>query len=393
MPEYINSAQKNSLEPAVPLWALGFRPFFLFGACAAVILMALWLWVLNGHPLQTITPLWHAHEMIFGFGTAIAAGFLLTASQNWSGIRGVHGTHLLTLTALWLSGRIVLLLPWPWLAAGVDLLFLPLLFVRLWPYLSTEKQKRNRVFLGLFGLQFIGNLLYHLELIGTGLTLARPGLYLALHVFLLMIVVIGGRVIPAFTRNAIPNAHVTSWPWLEKTGFALALGWLLAELIWPNSQPGRWLALVTALAQGLRLWGWRPWQTWRNPLLLILPTGYAWLVVGFLLRGLPLTWAPPLSAATHAFTAGALGVMMHGMMTRVSLGHTGRTLKASHSMVIGYLLLNLGALLRVGVPWLLPSWSLQGMLWAGLLWIIAFGLYIRECTPLLISPRPDGKAG
>ncbi|PKL77130.1 MAG: NnrS family protein [Candidatus Melainabacteria bacterium HGW-Melainabacteria-1] len=376
-----------------PIWAIGFRPFFLLGGLAGVSLLLLWVWVFSGHPLVALTPLWHAHEMLFGFGPAIAGGFLLTASQNWSGMRGVHGRQLMGLAGLWLLGRLALLLPWPGLAAGLDLLFLPALMISLWPYLSGAGQQRNRIFLVLFGLQIAGNLLYHLEMLGTGLTLARSGIYLALHVYLLMILVIGGRVIPAFTRGAIANARISSWPWLEKGGFALVLAWLLLELIWPAAELSHWLALAAGLSQLLRLWGWRPWQTWRKPLLLILPLGYAWLVAGFLLRGLPPQWAPPLSLATHAFTVGAIGVMMHGMITRVSLGHTGRELKASGLMVTGYGLINLAALLRVAVPWLLPSFYMPAMIWAGLLWALAFGLYVWECAPYLLGPRPDGKTG
>lgn len=389
MSEPVSSSQRFR----APVWALGFRPFFLLGGLAGCGLLSLWLWVLTGHALTQITPLWHAHEMLYGFGTAVVAGFLLTASQNWTGMRGVHGRRLAILAALWFSGRLAMAAPWPWLSAALDLLFLPALLLALWPYLSLEKQKRNRVFLVLFGLQILGNLLYHLEQLGSGLLTARAGVYLAMHVYLLMILVIGGRVIPAFTRNAVSGARVTSWPWLEKLGFGLALAWLLSELLWPASEPGRWLALVTGFSQFGRLLGWRPWQTWRNPLLLILPVGYGWLVAGFILRGLPLAWGPPVSAATHAFSAGAMGVMMYGMMTRVSLGHTGRTLTASRRMIVGYLAVNLAALLRVGVPWLLPAYYQQGLIAAGLLWTLAFGLYVWECAPILLAPRPDGKEG
>ena len=381
----------KTAEPAV--WALGFRPFFLLAGCAGALLLGLWLYVFAGHTLTTITPLWHAHEMLYGFGTAVVAGFLLTSTQSWSGQRGVHGPRLMTLAGLWLAGRLVLLGPWPWLAAAVDLLFLPVLLMMLWPYLSAASQKRNRVFLVLFGLQMLGNALYHLELLGVGPALARSGIYLAMHVFLLMIMVIAGRVIPVFTRNAVPGARLESWPWLEKASFALAAAWLLAELIWPQAEAARWLALAVAASQALRLFGWHPWQTRRNPMLWILPLGYAWLVLGFLLRGLPAAIAPPLSVATHAFTTGTMGVMIYGMMTRVSLGHTGRVIKASRRMLAGYALINLAALLRVFVPWLLPAGYRHGLLCAGLLWIIAFGLYVWECAPMLLAPRPDGKAG
>lgn len=383
------ASETNAIQP---VWGLGFRPFFLLGALAGTGLLGLWLYVLAGHPLARIGPGWHAHEMLFGFAAAVLAGFLLTATQNWTGIRGVHGSRLMLLSGLWAAGRLAMLAPWPMLAAGLDLLFLPALLLSLWPYLSAAKQKRNRVFLLLFALQIGGNLLYHLEslaMAGTG----RQGLYLALHVYLLMIIVIGGRVIPAFTRNAISEARLRSWPWLERGGLLLAGSWLLADLIWPASGVTRWLALALAAAQGLRWLGWFPWQTRRNPLLWILPLGYAWLILGFLLSGLPAPFAPPVSVATHAFTTGAIGVMMYGMLTRVGLGHTGRSLAASKRMIAGYVLVNLAATIRVGVPWLLPAWTLPGLLWAGLLWSLAFGLYLWEYAPFLLAPRPDGKPG
>lgn len=388
----LETSKSESTRPTAAIWALGFRPFFLLGGLAAVVLLALWVSAFSGHGPVGLTPLWHAHEMVFGFGGAIAAGFLLTASQTWSGQRGVHGPRLMLLSGLWLAGRLAMLSPWPLLAAGLDLLFLPALLVALWPYLGLATQKRNRVFLALFGLQLIANCLYHVEQLG-GPVLARSGIYLALHLYLLMILVIGGRVIPAFTRNAVPGARISTWPWLEKAGFGLVLSWLLAELLLPGAGFGPWLALAAGASQLLRLLGWRPWQSWRNPLLLILPLGYAWLALGLLLRGLPTPYAPPVSAATHAFSAGAMGVMMHGMMTRVSLGHTGRPLQASALMSAGYLALNLAALLRVFVPWLLPQAYLPALVTAGLLWTLAFALYVWECAPYLLQPRPDGKSG
>ncbi|MEZ0368450.1 MAG: NnrS family protein [Candidatus Sericytochromatia bacterium] len=391
----MENAIKNSIRSRPfadrAIWALGFRPFFLLGALAGSGLLGLWLYVLSGHALAGISPLWHAHEMLFGFSTAVLAGFLLTATQNWSGIRGLHGARLIALAGLWLAGRLAMLTPWPGLAL-VDLLFLPALMLGLWPYLSGPQQKRNRVMLVFFALLSAANGLYHAEML-LGLAWARQGLYLALDVFLMLISLIGGRIIPAFTRNAVPDARIDSWPWLEKTGFALMGAWLLAELFAQGQAWTRWLALAAAAAQLLRWLGWHPWQTRREPILWILPLGYAWLIFGLLLRGLPPALAPALPAATHALTAGAMGVLMYAMLTRVGLGHTGRPIKASILMLTGYALINAAAALRVLVPWLLPALSAQGMLVAGLCWSLAFGLYLWEYTPYLSQPRPDGKPG
>lgn len=374
------------------LWGIGFRPFFLLAALAGTGLLSFWLYAFVASPLPQITPNWHAHEMLYGFGAAVLAGFILTSTQNWSGIRGVHGTPLKGLAVLWLVGRMAMLSPQPWLAA-VDILFFPALLVALWPYLTAENQKRNRVFILFFSLQITGNLLYHLESFVPEWAMARWGLYLALHIYLLMIMVIGGRIIPAFTRNSVENARLQSWPWVEKAGFALVAVWLVADGFATHHPLTQWIALAAAVAQLIRWWGWHPWQTRHNPILWMLPVGYGWLILGLVLYGIPAPFSPPVSVATHAFTAGAMGVMMYAMMTRVGLGHTGRVIRASKLMVVGYALINLAALLRVFIPWLKPAHTMTGILVAGVCWSLAFILYLWEYTPYLTQPRPDGKEG
>ncbi|MBF2054754.1 MAG: NnrS family protein [Candidatus Sericytochromatia bacterium] len=368
-----------------PLWRIAFRPFFALGALAAVLLMGVWLLALSGHFPLALSPLWHAHEMLYGFGSAILCGFLLTAIQNWSGQRSLHGRRLQLLAGVWLLGRLGAFAPWPLLTALLDLAFFPLFLLFLHPYLALPKQKRNRIFYGLLSLMTLGNLLYHVQMLGWSENTARSGIYLALHLYLAMCMLIGGRIIPAFTRGAVENARISQWPALEKTVFGLSALWLASEALLPA-----WagvFALLAGLAHLVRWLGWRPWQTWRKPILWVLPLGYAWLITGLLLRaGLGYS-----STITHLFTVGVVGGLMHAMLTRVSLGHTGRTILTTGLGLSGYLLLQLAIVLRAFGPTLSPALYLQLMLAAGLAWMLVFGLYLFEYLPLLVRPRPDGR--
>jgi len=372
-------------SPSSPFWRIAFRPFFALGALAAVLLMGAWLLVLSGHFPLALSPLWHAHEMLYGFASAILCGFLLTAIQNWSGMRSLHGRRLQVLAGVWLLGRLGAFTPWPVLAALLDLAFFPLFLFFLHPYLALPKQKRNRIFYLLLGLMTLGNLLYHVQMLGWTANSARTGIYLALHLYLAMCMLIGGRIIPAFTRGAVENARITQWPWLEKTVFGLSALWLLAEALTPQwAGP---VALAAGLAHLLRWLGWHPWQTWRKPILWVLPLGYAWLIAGLLLR----STLGYTSLVTHVFAIGVVGGLMHGMLTRVSLGHTGREIQTSGLALAGYLLLQLAVVVRAFGPGLSPALYIQTMLVAGLAWMLVFGLYLFEYLPLLRQPRPDGR--
>lgn len=377
-------AHDNDTIMTAPLWRIAFRPFFALGSLAAILLIGVWLLVLSGKFPLPLSPLWHAHEMLYGFGSAILCGFLLTAIQNWTQQRSLYGPRLQLLALVWFIGRIGAFLPWPLLTALLDLSFFVVFLGFLHPYLKSSQQKRNRIFYGLIGLMISANLLYHLQMLGW-MESARQGIYLALHVYLVMCMLIGGRIIPAFIRGAMTNARIHSWPWLEKTVFALSALWLVSETFTPQwAAP---IALLAGLAHLIRWIGWHPWQTYSRPILWVLPLGYAWLIVGLLLRS-SLGYT---SQIAHIFTIGVISGLMHAMLTRVSLGHTGRTIQTSPLALSGYLLLQAAIVLRVFLPQVAPQLYQTAMMLAGLSWILAFALYLIEYLPLLLQPRPDGR--
>jgi len=378
-------------------FALGFRPFFLAAGLFAIVLLGLWLAILQGRiatgPLAPAV--WHGHEMLFGFTVAVIAGFLLTAAQNWTGIRTPSGTPLAALFLLWLAGRLGFLIPGlpAGLVATVDLLFLPVLALALaWPIIKA-KQLSNAPFPVMLLVLAAANALVHGDALGWSAASASLGLHLAAYVVVMMMVVMGGRVIPSFTDNKL-RTHARRWKAIEWLAPVATLGALVAALLVPDSRATVLLAALAAAAHVIRLAGWYTGKFWSVPLLWILHLGYAWIALGFALLALS---AAGVSAATgaslHAFTTGGIGVLTLGMMARVSLGHTGRLLEAAPLMTLAFVAINLAALIRVMLPLLFPAAYAQGMAAAGLMWIAAFGLFAAIYTPILLRPRVDGKAG
>lgn len=385
--------QAVSVESSLsPLWSIGFRPFFMAAGLSSASFLLLWLLIFTGRLSLPLGIPWHAHEMLLGFCSAVLAGFILTATQNWSGRRGLHGRPLQIMIGIWLLGRVGMLLPWALLSAGLDLLFIPALIYALIPYLGAAGQGRNRIFYLLLGLQFAGNLLYHLNALGV-YSSGLLGLYLVCLMYLAMIALIGGRIIPIFTRNAVPEAQIKNCSRCHAVSIALLVAWMIGFLFAPTSDLTAVLALGAAAAHAMRLRNWDPLSTVHKPILWVLHLGYAWLVIGLFLEGARLWWQIPASAALHALTAGCIGVTMYAMLTRVSLGHTGRSLQASRLTVAGYFLINLAVILRVFIPWLWPALSLHSNGIAALCWVLAFAFYFGEYLPILVQARPDGKAG
>lgn len=381
------------------LFALGFRPFFLMAGIFAVILMALWAGAfVTNRPLTTYYGMtgWHSHEMIFGYACAVIAGFLLTAVRNWTGMETAKGPPLAGLSALWLAGRIMPFFPGglpPWLIALVDLLFLPALALSLAIPLVRGGQKRNLFFIPLLGAFALADLLVHLELFGFAYGSARAGNFLALDLIILLIVIMGGRVIPFFTERALSGVSPRKWQWLEWSSIASVIAFMLAELFLPGSIPAGVMAGLAAASNGLRLAGWYTKRFWAVPLLWVLHLGYAWVVVGFCLKTLAVLDLVPPQLTLHAFTVGGIGVLTLGMMARVSLGHTGRPLKAAGPVAFAFALINLAAVLRGIVPIIFPYWLLQLAALSGGLWILSFLIFVVIYTPILISPRVDGGLG
>lgn len=383
----------------------GFRVFFLAGALYAVLAMALWLvwlWaqtVGGPSPAAPFAPAphhWHAHEMIFGYSAAVLGGFFLTAVPSWTGTAAAR-TGFLTLAALaWLTGRIAVWVSGaldPVLVAVLDLAFLPLLGLRIAWQLARRPKPQNVMLLGLLAVIWSGNLLVHLEWTGAIADGAGRGLRTGLLGIAALIAVIGGRVAPAFTRNAMTRAGrehglpVSRRP-LELLGIGSAILLPLLVLLDASEPALAAVALLSAGVQLSRLSGWRPGWAAHDPLLWSLHLGFALLGLGYGAVGLG--WAGIVGevAGLHLLGIGAVGVMTLAVMSRASLGHTGRPLVAPRAAVAAFVAMALAALLRLAAPLGDAGWYGAAMLGSGGLWMIAFGLFLAAFWKPLTTPRP-----
>jgi uncharacterized protein involved in response to NO len=387
-----------------PLFALGFRPFFLAAGLAGVVLPLTWLAVLRGDvaaPSWLDPFLWHGHEMLFGFVAAAIAGFLLTAVPAWTGTAPVRGAALAALVVAWALGRATLAFAGS-LPAGVvacaDLVFPAALLVAVgWPILRTRATRQAGVLAALLGLA-AANAVVHLDALGLAPGAARTALRLASVFVAVLILVIGGRITPAFTQNALDRAGdprgVATRAWLDRLSIAGALTLALGEVLAPRSGLTGAAAAAASLATFARMAGWQTGFALGDPLLASLHVGFAWVAAGFGAIALADLGTPvPPTVALHALTAGAMGSMIVAVMTRVSLGHTGRPLAAPSWATAAYVLVSAGAAMRVVGPLLMPTaaavaWTLSALLWAG-----AFAAFLSGYAGMLLAPRVDGKPG
>ncbi|MDX9766419.1 MAG: NnrS family protein [Ectothiorhodospiraceae bacterium] len=377
-------------------FALGFRPFFLLAGIAAVLLLPLWLLVLADvlrAPDYFGAATWHGHTMLFGYAVAVIAGFLLTAVRNWTGVQTATGTPLALLAALWLAGRIAPFLPLPgWSIAVVDIAFLPALAIALAIPLLRAGQRHNLVFLPVLALMTLANVLVHAQALSWSFT-ATTGLRLMTDLVLLLITIIGGRVIPFFTESAIPGFKARRHAAIEWASIGTLIALLLAHAFTVPAMMTAILAAAAALAQGLRLSGWLTRAAWNVPLLRVLHLGYGWLVIGFALETFEIVGWTPSGMALHAHTAGAIGVLTLGMMARVSLGHSGRLLQPAASIAFSFTLLNVAVLLRLLAVVLPAPAYLPSLTAAGLVWTLAFAIFLWVYAPILVKSRVDGRPG
>ena len=378
-----------------PFFRGGFRPFFFGGAAWGVIALALWVFSLMGAVTlpSAIDPLaWHRHEMLFGFVGAVIAGFLLTAVPNWTGRLPIAGWPLGGLFALWAAARLSLLFSaWTglWLAAALDVGFFAVLAV-LAAREVLEANNRNLPVVGMVLLFGLANAVDYLS-ISAVLPWPDLGWQLGTTIVVLLISLIGGRIIPSFTRN-----------WMAKKGIKIGLPTqpgrfdilvigatglaLLAWITGPAETPIGVVLLAAAALQAVRLARWRGYRTFADPIVIILHIGYSWIPVGLALLGLSLMGLVARSAAIHALTAGAMATMILAVMTRASLGHTARELKANWATTFIYLLVTIGAVLRVSASLGLGDYSI-GIEVAGLAWGGALLLFLIAYAPVLWSPR------
>jgi uncharacterized protein involved in response to NO len=377
----------------LPFLSAGFRPFFLLAAAWAAIAVPAWLAAYaHGYAPSDALPaqLWHAHEMVFGFGLAVVTGFLLTAIPNWTGRLPVRGAALASLALLWIAGRVALLTADAATAAFIDLAFPAAAIFVVARELLAGRNLRNLPMLAALGLLFSGSLLVHLHANGIAYH-AALGNRIGIATLLALIALVGGRIVPSFTRNWLAKMRPEVAPPAQASGFDLAcmlivVAGLAAWVVQPASEVSSALEIAAGMAAFARLSRWRGVATVREPLVFILHLGYGWLAAGLLLLGLGgfFEWLPA-GAPLHALTVGAIGTMTLAVMTRASLGHGGRPLVAGGGTLAIYALVALAALLRVAAP--LTAYPLHLTSLAGLAWCAAFALFAVLFGPLLLGEK------
>jgi uncharacterized protein involved in response to NO len=394
-------ALRRSRMAAAPAFLRGgFRPFFVGGAVWALVALALWLMSLAGgvvlpsefHPLA-----WHRHEMLFGFVGAVIAGFLLTAIPNWTGRLPIAGLPLAALFGLWLAARVAVLtsaMSGATLAFALDVGFYLVLAAVAGREVLAAKN-RNLPIVGLVLLFGIANALDHGGALGL-IADEGVGWRAALALVIVMISLIGGRIVPSFTRNWLAKQGVrerlpgqpSRFDLLVVAATAVALlSWVTA----PAHIAAGALLVVAGLLQAVRLARWGGLRAAGDPLVLVLHVGYAWVPLGLVLLGASVAdGAVPGSAAIHALTAGAMATMILAVMTRATLGHTGRELRACPQTLFLYVLVTVGAALRVGASLGILDYTL-GMEISAVAWAGAFLIFLFVYGPMLFSPRPDGR--
>lgn len=386
------------------LWAFPFRPFFLATAAYAMLTLLGWLgMLLLGWPLAGDFPpmQWHSHEMLFGMVAAAIAGFLLTAMCNWTGARPLAGKRLQALFGLWLAGRAAM-----WLSgtlphavvALIDLSFLGAVAVCAAFVIIRAGNPRNLPLVLVVTLLWLANGLFHAGVASGDAALLRGAELGTVGLMVMLMVIIGGRITPAFTRNWLLRqgkdpAVVRTHPWLERATL-MSTAALIALLLAGSPAPLlAALAALSGLANLMRLAGWAGWTTRREPLLWILHLGYAWIPLGLLLMAVgEATGGIAPTAWLHALGPGAMGVLIIGVMTRVALGHTGRELILPAGVAVSYGLILFAALARLitavgGLPWQL------GVSASSAAWVGAFAVFLWHYAPILIRPRADGRPG
>jgi len=379
------------------LFSAGYRPFFFLSSLWAAFAVPVWLVLFSNAwaPPIALSPMtWHVHEMVFGFGAATVTGFLLTAIPNWTGRMPLQGAPLIALALLWLAGRAACLaagMIGPIAAMVLDLAFPAVFLGVIAREIIAGHNWRNLPMLGALGSLLISNFLVHLETLGAPASAALGNRW-GIATLLALISLIGGRIIPSFTRNWLVKqrpeiALPAPFGMIDRVALVLTLAALVFSVVAPSGRVLPWAALAAGVALSLRLRRWRGLATWREPLLIVLHLGYGWLAFGFLLLALDafLPWLPQ-TGALHALTVGAIGTMTLAVMTRATLGHSGRPLTAGAGTTAIYVLITLAALLRLSAPFAGVHY-LRVLVLAGTAWSAAFLLFAALYAPLLMRPR------
>ena len=378
------------------MFALGFRPFYLLAGAFAALSIGFWAaqsagWLPPG--ALCANPLWHAHEMIFGFSLAVIVGFLFTAGSNWARRPTPTGAPLAAIAALWLAARLLALTPWTALAAVCDVAFALAAAAGLALPLWRADNRRNYFFAAVLVAMAALNGAFHLALAGRLDIDLRHVLGLALDAVLFIRVVMAGRVIPMFTNNAVPGAGARRNIWVERASLVAVLALAGGDLAGAPAGLVAVVAAIGAAANAVRWLLWNPLATRGKPILWILHAAYAWVPIHLALRAFAALGLVDGSLASHALAVGVIGGLTLGMMTRTSRGHTGRTLEVGRAETTAYALVLAAAAMRVFVPLVAPSSTTIAIAAAGALWSAAFLVFTLRYWPILTRARVDGLPG
>ncbi len=396
----INKSNQESAKNFA-LFNLGFRPFFLGASIFAVISIASWMLVYFSYISVSVENIsisqWHAHEMLYGYGMAVVAGFLLTAVKNWTGIPTLFGKPLMLLFMLWCAARVLFLLgaallPW---AASADLLFGLMLIVAIATPIVKAKQWKQLAVVSKVILLWIGNIVFYLGCFGlltSGMQYAING---AVLLFISLILMIGRRVIPFFIeRGTESRVQLKQYKWLDISILVFFIALFINAIFIQIPYLTALFAWQLFALNGYRLFNWHTAGIWRVPLLWSLYLSAWFINAGFFFYGIQALYSSLSILTLHIFTIGGIGLMTLSMMSRVALGHTGRDVsKPSRLIGLAFAGLVVSVLFRTVVPMFASQVYMSWMLVAAILWILSFAIFVVIYTPILLKPRADGAFG
>ncbi|MFN3724125.1 MAG: NnrS family protein [Paracoccaceae bacterium] len=383
-------AQPPYTGPA--LFSYGFRPLFLTAGVFAALIVPLWMVVWSGDVVLNgpFSPLdWHIHELLFGYTSAVIAGFLFTAIPNWTGRMPTRGWPLMVLTALWLAGRLAVAGGLGLGPVGVmvmDSAFMLAIGAMVTVEIVAGRNWSNLKVVVPVLLYLAANVTFHLEALLAGS--ADIGRRLGFAMVVLLIGLIGGRIIPSFTRNWLvkqspaPGALPVPFGRFDAASLGVTLLALLVWVIWPMSLPAGVLLMLAGVGQGVRMLRWRGWRVWSSPLVLMLHLAFGFIPAGLVALGLASLGLLPAATGFHLLGIGGFGGMTLAVMMRASLGHTGRELLAGPALTLAFACVVLAAVARVAVPLSLGLWI------AAVLWALGFGIFVWRFAPILTLPNP-----
>jgi uncharacterized protein involved in response to NO len=381
-------------SPEEALAGSGPQAFFPLAALYGALVLVLWVLVFRLQPAEMVPPImWHAHEMIYGFAAASAAGLLIAQVPSWSGSPHISGARVTGLAVIWLLGRLVMVgsavLP-GWLVAVVDLAFLPAFAGVVIVPLLTSRIERNLPLLVMFAVLTVGNALMQAEFVGWSFEVAERGARIGMDVYLLLIAVIGGYRIPVLTNHVLQASASTvtarSFPALDRIVIAAMALYLASDAILGSGTATSTIALAAAVLNGVRLWFWCGHHVLHAPIAWGLHLGYLWLIVGLLLEAAAVFSDIADMAAIHVLSAGAIGTISVALIARAGLAHHGRAPVAGPVMVVAYGLVSLAAILRVAALFV-PGAFLVLIIASGVVWTFAFVVFLAGYLPILLPRR------